>query len=159
MRVQITVEGCENPFCEIHTAEENEKITSLAEKIKQMDDCGSPILLYGWDGDYCIPLKISDIYRVFSQDKKVFVETEKEILLLKMRLFEFEEASEKNGWLDFIRISNTDIVNFSHIKNLDMTLTGIIKVNFTNQKSAVVSRRYMNKIRGQLCLKKQLQNS
>ena len=73
-----------------------------------------------------------------------------ETLLVKMRLYEFEELAEKCGWTDFIRISNTDIVNFSKVTKLDMSLSGIIKVNFTNGRDAIVSRRYMNKIKDQL---------
>ena len=54
------------------------------------------------------------------------------------------------GWTDFIRISNTDIVNFSKVTKLDMSLTGIVRVNFTNGKDAIVSRRYMSKIKKEL---------
>ena len=54
------------------------------------------------------------------------------------------------GWTDFIRISNTDIVNFSKVTKLDMSLTGIVGVSFTNGKEAIVSRRYMSKIKKEL---------
>ncbi len=107
-------------------------------------------MLTGCDGDYCIQVKQSEIFRIYSMDKKVYLETEKETLLLKLRLYEFEELAQNCGWTEFIRISNTDIANFSKVTKLDMSLTGIVRVNFTNGKDAIVSRRYMNKIKGEL---------
>jgi DNA-binding LytR/AlgR family response regulator len=164
MNTKIEIENCENPYCVIHTASETPAIKDIAEKISRMDETGKAAVLNGWDGDFCIQVKQSEIFRIYSADKKVYMEAETkavtgtvtstapatETLLVKMRLYEFEELAEKCGWTDFIRISNTDIVNFSKVTKLDMSLSGIIKVNFTNGSDAIVSRRYMNKIKDQL---------
>lgn len=164
MKTQIKIENCDIPYCVIHTSRESQSIKDIAEKISRMDESGRTSFLNGWDGDYCIQVKQSEIFRIYSADKKVFMEAEgktatgtatgrastSENLLVKMRLYEFEELAEKCGWTDFIRISNTDIVNFSKVTRLDMSLSGIIKVIFTNGKYAIVSRRYMNKIKDQL---------
>ena len=155
MITQIKIEKCDTPYCVIHAEAETEGIKAIAEKIGRMDESGRSAMLTGWDGDYCIQLKQSEIFRIYSMDKKVYLETEKETLLLKLRLYEFEELAEKCGWTDFIRISNTDIVNFSKVTKLDMSLTGIVRVNFTNGKDAMVSRRYMNKIKSELLNLKQ----
>ena len=69
---------------------------------------------------------------------------------MKMRLYEFEQLAESCGWTDFIRISNTDIANFSKVTALDMSITGVVRINFTDGKTAIVSRRYMTKIKSQL---------
>ena len=163
MNTKIEIENCENPYCVIYTASETPAIKDIAEKISRMDETGKATVLNGWDGDFCIQVKQSDIFRIYSADKKVYMEAETktagtgagasaatETLLVKMRLYEFEELAAKCGWTDFIRISNTDIVNFSKVTKLDMSLSGIIKVNFTNGSDAIVSRRYMNKIKDQL---------
>lgn len=154
MKTQIKIENCDIPYCVIHTSSESQSIKDIAEKISRMDESGRTSFLNGWDGDYCIQVKQSEIFRIYSADKKVFMEAEgkaaSENLLVKMRLYEFEELAEKCGWTDFIRISNTDIVNFSKVTRLDMSLSGIIKVIFSNGKYAIVSRRYMNKIKDQL---------
>jgi DNA-binding LytR/AlgR family response regulator len=147
---QIKIEKCDKPYCVIHTQTETDSIKAIAEQISRMDERGRTTMLTGWDGDYCIQVKQNEIFRIYSMDKKVYLETEKENLLLKLRLYEFEELAEKCGWTDFIRISNTDIVNFSKVTKLDMSLTGIVRVNFTNGKAAIVSRRYMNKIKSEL---------
>ena len=152
MQTQIKIEQCEKPFCVIHTSKETDGIKAVAEKIGMMDENGLSAAVSGWDGDYCIQVKQNELLRIYSLDKKVYLEceSEEEPLLLKMRLYEFEELAERCGWTDFIRISNTDIVNFSKVTKLDMSLTGIVRVNFTNGKDAIVSRRYMNKIRKEL---------
>ena len=154
MKTEIKIESCDMPFCVIHAEEKSSKILEIAEKISLLNPDGKSVVLNGWDGDFCVPVKPSEVYRVFSQDKKVFIQTEKETFQLKMRLYEFEELVQNCGWNRFIRISNTDIVNFDNVLKFDMSLSGIIKVNLKNNDVAIVSRRYMNKIRGELCLKK-----
>ncbi len=162
MKTQIKIENCEIPFCEIHTSVETQGIKDIAEKISRMDETGRNTILSGWDGDYCIQVKQADIYRIYSMDKKVYMDAvadgEEETLLVKMRLYEFEQLAEKCGWTDFIRISNTDIVNFSKVTKLDMSFSGIVKVNFTNGTDSMVSRRYMNKIKDQLNLVRRKNN-
>ena len=156
MQTQIKIEQCEKPYCVIHTAKETEGIKAVVQKITQMDENGASAAVAGWDGDYCIQVKQADIYRIYSLDKKVYMDAQcgdkEETLLVKMRLYEFEEMAARCGRTDFIRISNTDIVNFSRVTNLDMSFSGIVKVNFTNGTDTMVSRRYMNKIKDQLNL-------
>ncbi|MBO4857864.1 MAG: LytTR family transcriptional regulator [Treponema sp.] len=154
MQTQIKIEKCEKPYCVIHTAAETDGIKAVAQKINMMDETGLSTVVSGWDGDYCIQLKQQEILRIYSMDKKVYLECESEEgpLLLKMRLYEFEELAERCGWTDFIRISNTDIVNFSKVSKLDMSLSGIVKVNYGSGRVAIVSRRYMNKIKSQILM-------
>lgn len=150
MKIEIRIEKCENPYCVIHAQSETPAIQTIADKIRSMDETGRTAVITGWDGDYCIQIKQEEIFRIYSMEKKVYVETEKENLLLKMRLYEFEQLAENCGWTNFIRISNTDIANFSKVTALDMSITGVVRVNFTGGKTAMVSRRYMTKIRDQL---------
>ena len=206
LKTQIKIESVDIPYCVIHTKTETQSIKDIAEKISRMDETGRTTVINGWDGDYCIQVKQSDIFRIYSADKKVYMEAQTggtgstgsgnfgcesgsassfvathadyldkasspdkacagnkadgtETLLVKMRLYEFEELAQNCGWTDFIRISNTDIVNFSKVTKLDMSLSGIIRVNFTNGKDAMVSRRYMNKIKDQLNMVRRAKNA
>ena len=94
MRTEIKIEKCGKPFCVIHAETETSGITAVAEKIRRMDETGRMAVISGWDGDYCIQVRQGDIFRIYSMNKKVYVETEKETLLLKMRLYEFEQLAE-----------------------------------------------------------------
>ena len=157
MQVEIKIEQCEKPYCVLHAQSESDGIKEIAQKISMMDASGKNTVIPGWDGDYCIQVKQQDLLRIYSLDKKVYLEcqTEEEPLLLKMRLYEFEELAERLGWTDFIRISNTDIVNLSHVKKFDMSFSGVVKVIYGEERFAIVSRRYMNKIKDQLLMIKQ----
>ena len=154
MQTQIKIEQCEKPYCVIHTSQETDGIKAVAQKISMMDENGTNASVSGWDGDYCIQVKQNELLRIYSMDKKVYIEceSEEEPLLLKMRLYEFEELAERCGWTDFIRISNTDIVNLSKVQKFDMSFSGIIKVIYGNEKVAIVSRRYMNKIKDRILM-------
>ncbi len=154
MQVEIKIEQCEKPYCVLHAQSESDGIKEIAQKISMMDANGKNTVIPGWDGDYCIQVKQQDLLRIYSLDKKVYLEcqTEEEPLLLKMRLYEFEELAERLGWTDFIRISNTDIVNLSHVKKFDMSFSGVVKVIYGEERFAIVSRRYMNKIKDQLLM-------
>ncbi len=154
MKAELVIEECKSVYCVVHSPVSSDRVLQLVDRIAALDENGDRIQLMGWDGDYCSRLEPKDICRIFSMDKKVFVETKKGTMTLKMRLYEFEELCAKNCWQDFIRISNTDIVNFSHVRNLDLSLSGVIKVNLDNGTVAIVSRRYMSKIRSKLCLRK-----
>lgn len=154
MQVEIKIEQCEKPYCVLHAQSESDGIKEIAQKISMMDASGKNTVIPGWDGDYCIQVKQQDLLRIYSLDKKVYLEcqTEEEPLLLKMRLYEFEELAERLGWTDFIRISNTDIINLSHVKKFDMSFSGVVKVIYGEERFAIVSRRYMNKIKAQLLM-------
>ena len=144
MKTEIKIENIAIPYCVIHTQVESEAITRLANKIRETDNKGNETLLSCWDGDYCIQKKASVILQVFSQDKKVYVKTnEDDTFILKIRLYQFEEL----GWSNFVRVSNTDIVNIEYIEKFDLTFTGVIKIILKDKSIVTVSRRYMAKIK------------
>lgn len=154
MKTEIKIEKCEQPFCEIHTAERTAAIEKLADKISMLDTNGKPTVFNGWDGDFCLQIPAAEIYRIYSMDKKVFLTTKTETLVVKSRLYEIEDKLAAASLDSFIRVSNTDIVNFNNVHKLDMSITGVIKVIMKNDEEIIVSRRYMSKIRSELCLKK-----
>lgn len=144
MKTEIKIENIAIPYCVIHTQVESEAITRLANKIRETDNKGNETLLSCWDGDYCIQKKASEILQVFSQDKKVYVKTNgNDTFILKIRLYQFEEL----GWSNFVRVSNTDIVNIEYIEKFDLTFTGVIKIILKDKSIVTVSRRYMAKIK------------
>ena len=162
MKTEIKIENCLSPFCVIHTKEKTTAIENLASKIAQLDETGKSTVIPAWDGDYCLNLKLSQILRIYSQDKKVFVQAQtedksgvkNEDLLLKQRLYQFEETANSLGCTNFVRISNTDIVNIDFIEKFDLTFSGVIKIIMKNGTVAIVSRRYMPKIKNQITMTK-----
>ena len=74
MQTQIKIEPCEKPFCVIHAAEETEGIKAVVQKISMLDESGASATVSGWDGDYCIQIKQNELLRIYSLDKKVYLE-------------------------------------------------------------------------------------
>ena len=86
----------------------------------------------------------SQIIRIYSENKKVYVRTRDDHYEVKERLYTLEEQLKDRG---FVRISNSEIVNIEQIEKLDMSHVGTIKMFLKNQDETYVSRRYVSKIK------------
>lgn len=150
MKVQVQLDSDYIiPEAFIKTSEITERVVSVENMILS-ENCKEDFFISAWDRDFLIKLEPSKIYRFFSSDKKVYVQTENEVFLVKMRLYEIEELLQKPVFARFARISNTDIINFNFVKNFDMSLAGTICVNLKNKTRTFVSRRYVSKIKNLL---------
>lgn len=90
---------------------------------------------------------VKDIYFFYSENQKVFVETEDFRYEVDERLYEIEENFKNTS---FIRVSKFSIVNLKKVKNIDMSFSGNLTINFINGKKESVSRRYISKIKDYL---------
>ncbi|GIM32516.1 LytTR family DNA-binding domain-containing protein [Paraclostridium bifermentans] len=92
-------------------------------------------------------LGIKDIYFFYSENQKVFVETKDFRYEVDERLYEIEENFKNTS---FIRVSKFSIVNLKKVKNIDMSFSGNLTINFINGKKESISRRYISKIKDYL---------
>lgn len=90
---------------------------------------------------------VKDIYFFYSENQKVFVETEDFRYEVDERLYEIEENFKNTS---FIRVSKFSIVNLKKVKNIDMSFSGNLTINFINCKKESISRRYISKIKDYL---------
>lgn len=115
-------------------------------------------MIIGYQEENVSFLKPENIVRIFSLQKKVYAvtydnKTENNEYELNLRLYQIEEMMDKPPFKKFIRISNTDIVNFDYLKTMDMSLNGNIVMNLTDGQRVFVSRRYMKEIKTKLRIK------
>lgn len=96
-----------------------------------------------------IILSYEEIIRIFAQDKRVFIKTNKGVFTSRLTLYELDNRLDKRK---FIRISRSDIVNLDFVKKLDLSFTGTIAVELTNGDVAYVSRRNLKDFRKALGL-------
>lgn len=87
-------------------------------------------------------LDIKEIIKFYSEDKSNYCNTEKGIFKIKERLYELEEILGKN----FIRISNSCIINLNHVESFDSSITGTIEVIFKDKTKEYVSRRRVSDV-------------
>ncbi len=83
------------------------------------------------------------VIRIYAKDKRVYADTADGTFLIKNTLYQLEEGLPDN----FIRISNSEIVNVNRIIRLDMNLAGRIRMHMEGGIESYVSRRYVPKVK------------
>lgn len=144
MDVEIKIDTeYECPKIVIYTGKITEEIEALVEKLTN-----EPIKnMVGYLDNQLFLIDIDNVYTIYTENQKVYVQLEKQTYLIKNRLYEMEE---KLSNFRFIRISNSEIVNFKHVSHLDFSISGTIILILKNGKRSYVSRRYISKIKKQL---------
>ncbi len=147
MKIEISIESeLKERRVVIHTDAVDSEITSLVERIKGAGH-ESPDCVTAFDEGGALFLQHRDIFRIYSQDKKVLAETADGTYTLRVRLYELEEVLDSRV---FMRISNSEIINLRKVQRMDTSLTGTICVSMKNGTQTYASRRYVALIRKKL---------
>lgn len=101
--------------------------------------------LFGIKNEQMIPIKESEVIRFFSSEKKIYCHVGADEFMVKEPLYKLEERFQ-----NMIRISGSEMINPDYIKNLELSFTGTIKVNFVNGSYSYTSRRYMKEFKRRL---------
>ena len=97
-------------------------------------------------GNRCM-LNPGEIVSAYAEKQKVLILGINGTYTVQKKLYELEEEL---GQGHFVRISKSEIVNIRKIKNLDMSVTGTIKLSMKNGYETFVSRRNVAKIKERL---------
>lgn len=141
MQVEIKIDAsCHEPKVIILTDVMTEEVNAL---VQRLSDHNLQIISGSKDGKTKI-LESDDLSRIYAGSGKVFAVTGDGEYLLRLRLYEVEERLNQ---AQFVRISNSEIINLKKVKNFDLSFTGTISVEMTNGATTYVSRRYVAKIK------------
>ena len=88
-------------------------------------------------------VNISDIIVFFSEEKNNYCKTKDGIFKIKEKLYYLEEILPSK---DFIRISNSAIININQVKCFNTSIIGKIIVKFKDGSEESVSRRKTSEI-------------
>ncbi|MBI4928307.1 MAG: LytTR family transcriptional regulator [Anaerolineae bacterium] len=144
MKLEIIIdEQSEQPRLVIYTREITPEINDLVVRLSD----AQPTHLIGYQEDRLELLQPEALLRIYADQQKVFAQTENGLYTLRLRLYEVEQRLTQPY---FIRISNSEMVNFKKVRQLDMSLTGTICLYFHSGEKSFVSRRYMAKIKSYL---------
>lgn len=146
MKVEVSIDPtCKEPKVTIHTDKITDEIENLMQCIASAEVNTLSVLSHrGVEFINC-----GDIVRIYTERKKVFVQTMVGIYNVRFRLYELEE---KLNTQMFVRISNAEIVNRNKIIHMDISKTGTIGVELKGGIKTYASRRYVTKIKKQLGL-------
>lgn len=141
MNIEVKVEkNCAEPKIIIYTNQMNKEISDLIERISNI---GSNSLKAFKDEKMYI-VNQEDIETIYAESGKVYMRCNNELYIVKNRLYELETLLDRKA---FIRISNSEIVNFNKVENIDFKIIGTLVLNFKSGNISYVSRRYIPKIK------------
>ena len=141
MDVEIKLEpGRAAPKVIILTGEMTEQVADLARRLA----AGESRFLPARQGDQVVLLEPGDIYRIYAQGQQVLARLAEGTAVLRFRLYVLVEKLSGSG---FLRISHAELVNFSKVKHLDLSMAGTIRLRMDNGDATYVSRRYMGRIK------------
>ena len=141
MKVEIKIDDSYiEPKILILTAAMTEDVNLILNKLSE----NTPQVISGCKNEKIEVIEQEDLIRIYAGSGKVFAVTEKGEYTLRFRLYEIEERLNPN---QFVRISNSEIINLKKVNNFDLSFTGTIRVELTNGAAAYVSRRYVSKIK------------
>ncbi|WP_445477699.1 LytTR family DNA-binding domain-containing protein [Lysinibacillus irui] len=141
MKVEISIDPTyQEPKVIILTDKVTDDIEHLMQSIAAVAESTLPV--FSHKGVELIDSK--EIVRIYTEQKKVFVQTINGVYTVRFRLYELEEKLNPHM---FIRISNAEMVNRHMIKRMDISKTGTIGVELKNGIKTYASRRYVSKIK------------
>lgn len=134
----------------IRKKEEEQVIIQCVEITSQIRDIHSYCLtkgveLSGMAECQCMQrFLLEDVYYFEAVDEKVFAYTGKQVYEMKMRLYEAEQAYERNH---FVRCSKSVVLNLMQLDSISPALNGRFFAHMKNGEKLMISRQYARKIR------------
>ena len=141
MQVEIRIDSaCPEPKVVILTAAVTEEVNELVKKLS----ADAPHVISGMKDGKVEVLEPTDLIRVYTRAGKIYAVTEKGEYVLRLRLYEVEQRLNPH---QFVRISNSEIINLKKIDYFDLSFTGTICVKLRGGTVTYISRRYVPKVK------------
>lgn len=141
MQVEVKIDSSyTEPKIIILAASMTEDVNNI---LKKLSDDGPRIISGSKDEKFEV-LEQADLIRIYASSGKVFAVTGKGEYTLRLRLYELEELLDSH---QFVRISNSEIINLRKVSHFDLNFTGTIYVKLSDGTTTYVSRRYVPKIK------------
>lgn len=136
VRTNISSEFQEIEVC-INAPEKNEEVQRLENELLARNVNVIKQIIAMRNNDIFI-INVSDVIMFFSEEKNNFCKTKDGIFLIKEKLYYLEDVLPSR---EFIRISNSTIINIKHVKCFNTSIIGRIVVKFKDGNEENVSRR------------------
>ncbi len=141
MQLEVKIDSsCMEPKVIILTAAMTEDVKTILNKLSDQ----APQILSGSKDHKIEVIEQADLIRIYASSGKVFAVTCKGEYALRLRLYEIEERLPPH---QFVRISNSEIINLKKVNHFDLSFTGTICVKLANGTITYVSRRYVSKLK------------
>lgn len=132
----------ENIEVSINAPEKNEQVIEIENELLKYNSKSIEKVIAQQDNNLFI-IDVSNVFKFYSEDKNNYCQTKDGIFKIKEKLYFLEDNLSKK---DFVRISNSAIVNINHVKCFDTSLIGSILITFEDGSKEYVSRRRVSDV-------------
>ena len=140
VRTEISNEY-ENIQVIIHANKINTQVQSIIDVVQNLDTYLNKVIATN-DNDIFI-INIEEVICFYSEEKSNYCRTSKGVFKVKQPLYELEEKLSPNN---FVRISNSCIININQVECFNTGIVGTIMVKFKDGKVDYVSRRRISQV-------------
>jgi len=141
MQLEVKIDSsCIEPKVVILTASMTEEVNNILNRLSDK----APQIISGSRDNKIEVIEQADIIRIYASGGKVLAVTHKGEYVLRLRLYEIEERLPAH---QFVRISNSEIINLKNVNCFDLSLTGTVCVKLADGTITYVSRRYVSKLK------------
>ncbi|WP_339194741.1 LytTR family DNA-binding domain-containing protein [Solibacillus sp. FSL R5-0449] len=124
----------------VHASEYNEQVVQLMKKLNQATKNDT---IPGYmDGDIHL-IKMQDIYSIYSEQGKVYIQTDEHELEVKQKLYELEERFSTQ----LLRVNKATLVHFEKITSIQSKVLGNPQLTLENGVMIPVSRNYFKTLK------------
>lgn len=146
MKIQLNINSAlEKTEVHIYAKEYNEQVERLMKQLQAVQ-ANQTTVLDGYLQQEIHLLKVTDIYSIYVEDSKVFLQTEEMEYESKRKLYELEEQLAK----DFVRVNKSTLVNVNKITSIGMGKIGTTQLLLDNDVAIHVSRKYLKQLKQHL---------
>ncbi|MBQ1703989.1 MAG: LytTR family transcriptional regulator [Oscillospiraceae bacterium] len=140
MQVEIKIDSSvTEPKVIVLTSRMTDEVSELVSRLSEPE----PQTLAGFREGTVSILDQDKLLRIYAEGGKVIAAAEDGEYTLRLRLYELEPRLRR----DFVRISNSEIINLKKAKRFDLSMSGTICVSMSDGSVSYVSRRYVSKIK------------
>ncbi|WP_332647353.1 LytTR family DNA-binding domain-containing protein [Lysinibacillus sp. 54212] len=144
MKIQLIIdENIQETEIQIRASQYNEQIERL---MKRLQDLQTTVAIDGYLQQEIHMLKIKDIYYIYGEGAKVFLQTVNQEFESKRKLYELELMLSH----DFVRVSKSTLVNIDKISSIQMSRIGSTEIILDDESSVHVSRKYFKELKMRL---------
>ena len=141
IRTNISKEFQEIEIC-INAPERTKEVVLLENLlVQQSGDVLNQII--GMQNNDIFIIDVKDVILFFSEEKNNYCRTKEGVYRIKEKLYSLEENLSQN---DFIRISNSAIININNVKCFNTSIIGTIIVKFKDETEEKVSSRRVSDV-------------
>ena len=142
MKLNVFVDKTQEERIDIYIKEKRQIVEDIENLISEEN------MLLCYKNSEIYKVSFSEIILLAVENEKVAVFTKNDKFFIKERLYMAEEKLSS----DFIRLNQSAIGNIRKIRKFDCSVSGTLKVTFTNGLTDYVSRRQVKAVRERLGL-------